>query len=173
MVPSKWLDGIDLVKLSKHNLAARTLANTVCPEFEILEKDEYGKPFFESADHRISITHSGKYAGFMLKEDDECGIDMEHISDRIERIRSKFLREDESEFANHGLHGLYLVWCAKEAMYKYYGLKALDFKRDMKVEYGPVSDQGQFRGHIEKGDFKQTLELSYEIWEDYIIVHTN
>ena len=97
MLPNSWLKNLDVDKLRPHNLAARVLAHTVCPGFDILEKDEYGKPFFESTAHKISITHAGNYAGFQLKEGDDCGIDMEHITHRIERIVSKFIREDEKK----------------------------------------------------------------------------
>lgn len=172
MLPSTWLDSLDLSKVRKHNLAARVLAHHVMPDFAPLEKDEYGKPYFESANHEISITHAGDYAGFMLTENRVCGIDMEQITDRIRRIQSKFVREDEEQFLLENLRGLYAIWCAKEAMYKYYGLKALDFKEHMRLEYKPLEQKGTLKGHIHKNEYQKTLELDYEFFEDYLILHT-
>lgn len=172
LVPTSWLKGIDTAKISKHNLAARALANEVCPGFELLEKDKYGKPYFESANHYISLSHSGKFAAFMLNKDDECGIDMEQITDRIHRIAPKFMREDESGYQQQGTKGLYTVWCAKEALYKYYGLKALDFRQHLKVESKELGSEGELKGYIEKGNYAKEVGLSYWFIEDYIIVHT-
>lgn len=173
MLPSSWLEKLDLDRVSRHNLAARVLAHTVCPDFNILEKDEYGKPYFESTEHKISLSHAGDYAAFQLKENDDCGIDMEKITDRIERIKDKFMREDEHPFLDYGLRGMYLVWCAKEALYKYYGLKALDFRKHMKVEFTPLEhDSGTFSGRIGKGDYQKTLLLDYVFFDDYLMVNT-
>jgi 4'-phosphopantetheinyl transferase len=172
LLPEKWLDTLDLERVSTHNLAARVLAHQVKPDFAPLEKDEYGKPYFESADHKISITHAGEYAGFMFTEKKECGIDMEEITERVRRIQKKFVRKDEEEFLVEDLRGLYAIWCAKEAMYKHYGLKALDFKQHMKLDYRKLEDKGTLVGHIQKDDFANTLELEYEFFDNYLILHT-
>jgi 4'-phosphopantetheinyl transferase len=172
MIPSSWLRTLDPQKLSVHNLAARVLANTVCPDFDILEKDEYGKPYFESADHKISISHSGEFAAFMFKEKSECGIDMEEVTGRVKRIVSKFFREDEKEYLNHDLKGMYIVWCAKEALYKYYGLKSLDFRDHLRVEYTDVGESGVIVGHINKGEYSKQLSLEYEFFDQYLLVNT-
>ena len=172
MIPNNWLKNLDVEKLSTHNLAARVLANSVCPDFDILEKDEYGKPYFESSEHKISITHAGEFAAFQFKEIEDCGIDMEQITNRIERIVSKFIREDEQDFLQHHHNGMYAVWCAKEALYKYYGLKSLDFKEHLKLEYQPLQKQGILKGYIEKDDYYKELDLSYEFFDEYLLIHT-
>ena len=171
-VPEAWLEGINLLKLSKHNLAARALANTVCPGFQLLEKDEFGKPYFESADYQISISHAGKYAAFMLHRNEECGIDMEKITNRIIPITRKFIREDERQYEKLGLKGMFMVWCAKEAMYKLYGRKALDFKAHLKLDFSEIEESGELRGEINKGDYQKEVVLHYKFVEDYLMVHT-
>jgi phosphopantetheinyl transferase len=171
-LPNSWLRNIDLKKASAHNVAARVLANSVSPEFEILEKDDYGKPYFESATKKISITHAGRFAGFLQKEEENCGIDMEEITPRIERIVPKFVREDEKQFLDLGLNGMYAIWCAKEALYKYYGLKALDFRDHLKLDFAPLGKSGILTGHIAKGEYQKTLELQYDFFDEYLLVHT-
>lgn len=160
-------------RVSVHNLAARVLAHTVCPEFSILEKDEYGKPYFDSQYHKISITHAGEYAGFMYTEKRDCGLDMEEVTERIRRIQTKFVRTDEELFLKEDLKGLFILWCAKEAMYKYYGLKSLDFKKHMKVDYLPLSESGTLVGHIHKDAYSRTLELQYSFYDNYLLIHTS
>jgi phosphopantetheinyl transferase len=172
MLPAAWRATIDLTKVSAHNLAARVLAHTVCPNFDILEKDEFGKPYFDSEEYKISITHAGDFAGFMYTQNRECGIDMEEITERIRRIQTKFVREDEEAFLTQDLRGLYAIWCAKEAMYKFYGLKALDFKKHLKIDYAPLAENGSLRGHINKGEYSCSLELKYYFFDNYLILHT-
>ena len=173
LLPKSWLRNIDLDRVSRHNLAARVLAHTVCPEFDILEKDEYGKPYFESASRKISLTHAGDFAGFMYKEHEDCGIDMEKISSRIRKIGPRFIREDEQDFQKAGLEGMYLVWCAKEALYKYYGLKGLDFRDHMKLEFNALGESGELIGNISKGEYQQQVKINYQFFEEYLIVYTN
>jgi 4'-phosphopantetheinyl transferase len=172
LLPESWQANLDMDHVQPHNLAARVLAHTVCPEFNILEKDAYGKPYFDSADAKISITHAGEYAAFMLANTRDCGIDMEQITERVRRIQSKFVRMDEEAFLAHDLRGLYMLWCAKEALYKFYGLKSIDFKKHLKVDYQPIEESGILLGHIEKDDYSKTLELNYEFFDNYLILHT-
>ena len=172
MLPTSWQDHIDYDKVHTHNIAARVLAHTVCPDFDFLEKDQYGKPYFDSEEHKISITHAGDYAGFMFTKNRECGIDIEEITERVRRIQSKFVREDEAAFIDEDLNGLYMLWCAKEAMYKYYGFKALDFKKHLKLDYSKLTESGTLVGHITKGDFNETVELAYTFLENYLYIHT-
>lgn len=172
LLPKSWRANLNLEKVSEHNLAARVLAKTVCPDFDILEKDEYGKPYFDSEDHKISITHAGEYAGFMFTKKRDCGIDMEHITDRIRRLAHKFIREDEKHYLDQELKGMYAVWCAKEAMYKHYGLKALDFKEHMKLHSERLSTNGIFRGSIHKNEYWEEIEMEYSFFDDYLLVHT-
>ena len=67
---------------------------------------------------------------------------------------------------------MYAVWCAKEALYKYYGMKALDFKDHLRLEYSPLKKSNRLTGYISKDTYFKKLDLWYEHWENYIIVHT-
>ena len=172
LLPTAWRAKLDIDSMSRHNVAARVLAFTVCPDFDSIEKDEYGKPYFVSKDYPISITHAGDYAGFMYTQDRECGIDIEQITHRIERIQHKFIREDEKAFAEAGLKGMYMVWCAKEAMYKYYGLKALDFKANLQLQFEPFDQEGTLQGIISKNEYKKAMNLHYQFFDEYLLIHT-
>jgi phosphopantetheinyl transferase (holo-ACP synthase) len=62
------------------------------------------------------------------------GVDIELISEKIIRIKDKFISSEEEElfeyFGNEKLFMFYhLVWSFKEAAYKLYGKKGLLFKR--------------------------------------------
>jgi phosphopantetheinyl transferase len=112
--------------------------------------DEYGKPFLANPQGFISISHTHGYVGVMYHETNNCGFDLELMDDRIEKIAEKFLRADEEELVegNHALQKLYLVWTAKEVMYKIYGKKSLDFKENLKVLPFTRKENGIINGQL-------------------------
>ena len=71
----------------------------------------------------ISISHTNGYACVLLSTQNMVAIDIEYHSDRIARIRSKFLRNDE---AFNSIDQLLVVWSAKETLYKYFSEKKVE-----------------------------------------------
>jgi hypothetical protein len=65
-----------------------------------------------------------------------------------------------------------MVWCAKEALYKYYGLKALDFKAHLKLQFEPFEKEGNLKGIISKNEYKITMDLHYQFFDEYLLIHT-
>src|SRR5690606_36591656 len=92
--------------------------------------DENGKPYLNNG-LAFSISHSGIYAAIIINKTG-CGIDIEKISPKVERIKHKFLNDTDLELIDslddYPLKILTMYWCAKEALYKLYGNKKLIFK---------------------------------------------
>ena len=63
---------------------------------------------------------------------------------------------------------LITIWAAKEAMYKFYGLKNLDFIKNLSVE---DFDLEVFSGNIVVAGFRRKLKLKKEKIENYILVY--
>jgi 4'-phosphopantetheinyl transferase EntD len=62
------------------------------------------------------------------------GIDMEELNPRIKRLYPSFMSQQEIESCDvNNLKDLYYFWCAKEAMYKWFTHKNLDFIADLHV----------------------------------------
>ena len=78
----------------------------------------------------------------------------------------------KKKFLIHKYQGMYAIWCAKEALYKYYGLKSLDFKEHLKVDYQPLENEGTLTGYIQKDDYYTELKLGYEFFNEYLLIHT-
>jgi phosphopantetheinyl transferase len=110
--------------------------------------DEYGKPFLASPNGFISISHTHGYVGVMYHQSANCGFDLELIDERIASVASKFLREDEMTFVANpdALKKTYVVWSAKEVIYKLYGKKSLDFKKNLRVMPFQLQHTGQVDG---------------------------
>jgi 4'-phosphopantetheinyl transferase len=136
-------------------------------------KDSYGKPYLDGSDYHISISHSGDYTG-VIAAPMVVGIDIQIVVDKIARIRSKFVSATEAEDVdeNNALPDLHAIWGAKEAMYKAYGKKELDFKAHMLN--GPFNfDKSGFNweGEVKKGDFYAKYDLFCRLIDQLIIVY--
>ena len=133
-------------------------------------KDTFGKPFIENSSKHISISHTHGYAAAMIS-DKCCGIDVHKLETRIEKIAPKFISDGEWLSINEDsdrLNKIHLYWSAKEAMYKFYGKKQLDFRHHMKVLPFDLQKSGTLEGIIEKGDYKKDMQLEYLFEHDYL-----
>ena len=88
----------------------------------IIEYSIHGKPHIKGSDLEISISHTKEYISLILSKDKKVGIDIEILDPRIKRIQNKFLRDDELAFINpnHLIEQLYIIWSAKETLFKIY-----------------------------------------------------
>ncbi len=96
-------------------------------------KDKYGKPYLHDSKKKISISHSGVYMAASIS-DFSTGIDIQMVSDKINKIKTKFLSKAELEICSNDIIKLNRYWTAKEALYKAYGKKGLNFIDDISVE---------------------------------------
>lgn len=137
-------------------------------------KDEFGKPHLENTSYQISISHShGMTAAISGPVD--LGIDIQKIVPKIGRIAHRFLSEEELACLSPSyfyLEHLHVFWGAKEALYKAYGRRELDFSRHLLVEpfkYHPHI--GVCRGQVSKGEYQKNFEVSYElVLSDHMLV---
>jgi len=126
------------------------------------------KPYLEGNSSHISISHSHTKLVVIMNELENTGIDIELIQDKVLKIRHKFLNETEFSFAKEDTLKLITIWAAKEALYKWYGLKNLDFKINISVE--DFADEYIF-GKIEAIDVKKKFRLKREKIENYMLVY--
>ncbi|MBF1384464.1 4'-phosphopantetheinyl transferase superfamily protein [Prevotella aurantiaca] len=93
----------------------------------VLNHNEVGKPLIDG--YNISISHTKGFVAILLSKEFEVGIDIEYTSDRIKKIKKRFLRNDEIYTTTNEL---LITWCAKEAAYKLFSEEKLAFQ-EMKV----------------------------------------
>jgi phosphopantetheinyl transferase len=124
------------------HLAGRYLLPELFNDFpleEILVADTR-KPFLENEQYHFSISHGGNFAAAIVSSMHRVGVDIELVSPRIVAISHKFLHPVEKAFLNDWVHlpKMHLelntvMWSAKEAIYKWYGLGGLDFRQHMQL----------------------------------------
>jgi 4'-phosphopantetheinyl transferase len=126
------------------------------------------KPYLSDSSLHISISHSHNMLAIIATNAHSTGIDIELIRDKILRVRHKFLNHTEAEFAGSDLHRLTTIWGAKEAMYKAYGLKGVDFREHLEVK---SFTGNELQGTLKKNGKTKEYHLAAENLGDYIMVY--
>lgn len=136
-------------------------------------KDTFGKPYIEGSARFISISHTSDFTAAIV-HDQAVGIDIQRIVEKIIRIAPKFVNALEMEFIPADNHVLYshVIWGAKEAIYKAYGRKALDFKQHMTISPFVFNADGfYFKGALKKDGYYQNYHLFCRQTEQIILVY--
>jgi 4'-phosphopantetheinyl transferase len=154
------------------SLAARLLLHQLTGSSEPwpVQKDAHSKPQFpEHLDWYCSLSHSHGMAASMLAKR-ACGIDLQRFTEKMPALAQKFVNSDEAAWINtqateHQNKLYHMVWTAKEAMYKVYGRKQLDFKVNLHVNsLTPETITSQ--GHIEKQHEYLAVHLHFQWLND-------
>lgn len=106
-------------------LAVRLLIKVIIGDNVQLLHQDNGKPYLSSG-MNISISHTRGFAVIIVSHSKQVSVDIEYFSNRIERIRSKFMRDDENASSQVKL---LMHWCAKETMYKLFPEDNLTFNK--------------------------------------------
>ncbi len=156
-------------------LAARYLLGRIIPGRESLPciKDTHGKPHLEGSDYHISLSHT---TGFVaaIKSKKPCGTDIQMITPKIEKIAPRFISADEYAYipTQGAMDYYHTLWSAKEAMYKAYGKKELDFRDHIFVEAFKFDSFGfSFSGSVQKNNFLANFALYCRQIENTILVY--
>lgn len=152
--------------------ASRHLINELRGKFSEVLKAESGKPFLQDSPHHISISHSPEFAAAMFSEKYFVGIDLEMVNPKVEKIAHKFLRADEVTAIKPGekIEKLILYWSAKEALYKLYGHRNIEFKKQLLIEPFDLKLKGKLNAEIIATEAPvKKLKVNYEFFEDHIL----
>lgn len=136
-------------------------------------KDAFGKPHLENSHFQISISHSRALAA-AIAAPVAVGIDIQVIVSRISRIAHKFMRPQElgSLEEPNKIEHLHVYWGAKEALYKAYGRRKLDFCKNILIEpFAYDASGGTFSGKVKKDDFEEGYTLSYQMVGEFMLVY--
>lgn len=169
----EFLDSVTFPGRRRQWLASRVLIRKmVNPPGQILmDWNHLGQPVVLNYDFNVSISHCNEMA-VALVGDRVSGIDVEKMSDKVNRIAPKFVREDEFDFIKSHTHqNGYLIglWASKEALFKLKGGGGIDFKKHLKVNPFEMDEQGIFTiEYLKNGS--QTFQMNYRWLGDHFLV---
>ena len=136
------------------------------------KKDDKGKPFLKNSKYHISLANSYPYGVAILHRQHATGIDIERPSDKLLRIRHKFLNPVEANRINgHPAH-LCVCWCIKECLYKLYGRKQLSLKDNIIVHSVHFSENIRAEASICIGGQETFYYLEGTIIDDFFVVYS-
>ncbi len=126
---------LSIEKQQKEWLASRILCQQLAEKLGFLStpigKDTNGKPYLIDSDLHLSLAHAYPYAGVVLHPTVKVGVDIEQQSSKMQAIAHRVFHADELAWATPQDYAL--LWCAKEALYKWYGKRGLDFRQHLRV----------------------------------------
>lgn len=159
-------------KRRKEYCITQLLLKELTDDPQVILKDEHGKPSLSELPYKISISHANVYSAVMLSEKQECGVDVEMIKPRIKRIAKKFVSDYENLYVSEGKESSYytIIWCVKEAIYKWYAKRGVDFKQHMIIHPFTMQQSGGpvYFEFVYKG--KKTTNIAhYRLFNRHII----
>lgn len=160
------------------HLAGRYLLQFLHPDFPVhlISISDSKKPVLLNGDFHFSISHCGDYAAAIVSDNKTVGIDVELVTPKIEKIKNKFLGEEEinrlknNQFSVSGSQFLTLAWSTKEAIFKWYGKGAVDFKKDINIHQVIFKNE---RGTINAYFIKEgiiDLEIQFQFFQSLCLV---
>lgn len=123
-----------------------------------------GKPLFRG--YHVSISHTKGYAALILSKKSEVAVDIEYMSDRVERIASKFLRKDERA---DSLDAKLVHWCAKETVFKLFSEENLLFEEMRVKPFDTMSDWACYVENLKSG---KTARVDFELAMDFVLTYS-
>jgi phosphopantetheinyl transferase len=128
-----------------------------------ISHDEYGAPTLNLSNIYISVSHSRDRVA-VLFSDGGCAVDIESSERDFGRVATRYLSSEELQLAEQ--NDLYAeIWCAKEALYKYYRKGGLDFVREISIRSFD-SDRGVLQASILGGE---PIEVKLSREENFVI----
>lgn len=153
------------------HLAGRYLLQHLYPDFpyHLIEIADTRKPYLPNEEYHFSISHCGDYAAVIVSKDYRVGIDIELVTPKVEKIKHKFLSEGELNNIQHSTlntQHLTLLWCCKEAVFKWYGSGGVDFREDIHLKPFDVNpDEGIIKCEFVKDEGVQ-LDIQYKFFDE-------
>lgn len=128
----------------------------------VIRHNEDGAPLVDG--YHISLSHTEGWAAMILSETHKVGVDIEYVSERVNRVASRFIRWDEQQST---LAERLIAWCAKEAVYKFFTEQHLEFDEMRLLPYSPQE------GEVTVENLRQQVRVAvaYEVNDRFVLAY--
>ena len=152
-------------------LAVRVLLKELLGEEKVIDYLPSGKPFLKDRSACVSFSHTCGYVAVAVHPTKEVGIDIEQYGNRVSRLASRFVREDEMQSVRAGneIYALLLHWSAKETMFKLMNQSDVDFLDHLHILPFIPTELGEMEAVEYRTDLHQTFQISYYTHSDYVL----
>ena len=131
---------------------------------------ESGAPFIRVHDLKISFSHTKEYVAVQVSSAEHpAGIDIEYVSERVNKIQNRFINPTEARFLDgeNKTNHLLLHWCAKETLFKLIDTEAVDFCKHLHLSPFEYRLCGSIHAYETHSAHKQAFVLEYKITKAY------
>lgn len=142
---------IFLKEVNHHN--SRLLLNKLEPNQQI-SYNSNGAPEISNGKH-ISISHSKNLVAIIIS-DKKIGLDIEYISEKPLKLSPKFITNNSHQDLTK--EKATLIWCCKEAVFKWHQKGSIDFKKDILISPFIMKENGKIETRFNKT--KHTLHYT-------------
>ncbi len=149
-------------KRKKEFIASRLLLNELEPNQQI-SYNSNGAPEIDNGKF-ISISHSKNLVAIIIS-DKKVGLDIEKISNKPLKLSSKFMPTESCHSLSE--EKATLVWCCKEAIYKWHQKGNVDFKEDIKLIPFILEEKGIVSAEFDS----KNLKLNYTKLDSHFLAY--
>ena len=156
-------------------LAVRALLKELCGgEEKEIGYAPSGKPFLKDQSAYVSFSHTRGYVAVAMHPDAEVGIDIEQYGMRVQKLASRFIREDEMSSVQAGddVYAMLLHWSAKETMFKLMDEEAVDFLEHLRILPFIPATSGELHAVESKSGRGQQFRILYDTHPDYVLTYS-
>ena len=164
------------------HLTGRYLLQYLFPDFPInlIKIADTRKPYLEDEAYHFSVSHCSQYAAAIVSKTQRVGVDIEVSTSKVEKIKHKFLHEEERQWATDNgqpatgnndalmhqrINLLTLLWCCKEAVFKWWSYGDVDFSEMIRLQPFALQTAGQINGAFIRNE-AHPLVLHYKFFEE-------
>jgi phosphopantetheinyl transferase len=146
-------------------LASRYVAGLLSGENDkaLILNNSDRSPYFAHLPYSLSISHCCDYVAIAIdKKGRKIGIDIERSSDKINRIATRFMEEQElhPNFATNPALAKCLCWSIKESVFKCLPVPGINFKAQMKIEQW---DENSALTMVKHPNYTGTIKSNYRL----------
>ena len=155
-------------------LAIRVLLKELLGEEKEIVYLPSGKPVLKDGKAHISFSHTNGYVAVAVHPKAEVGVDIEQYGTRVQRVASRFIRNDEkvSIASGNEVYGLLLHWSAKETMFKLMEEEAVDFTEHLHVLPFQLQESGVFEAREYRSGKELNFLIHYDTHPDYVLTYS-
>jgi len=164
---------IKIEKRKREYLAVRKLVEQLLSvKCEIFYGNQ-GNPQIKNHKSYLSVSHSAQLLTVFISSE-KVGIDTEVTSRDTEKIKSRFLSEnelDQTEKSGDPKLTRIVYWSAKEAIFKCALKSNIEFKSQIEIQPFQLQQKGEFYGTMKTEKITKNFRLQYILLENNIIVY--
>jgi phosphopantetheinyl transferase len=149
-------------KRKKEFLVSRLLVQEISQN-TIITYNEFGAPELDNGKY-ISISHSKEMVAIIISEQ-QVGMDVEQISEKVLHLSSKFV--SEKNLKNLSKEKATLIWCCKEAVFKWHQTGGVDFIKDIIIPEFSAKEKGEIAIQFKNKE----LNLNYQKINNHYLVY--